>query len=228
MCTFHITGSHHALVGMWRVEHEWFSNVWNLNLAGAHEGKHLCAAAHCVLVIPVTPPHIVSVRLAPTLSHCVASCSCYSCYTSSYWFGTHCHPVRNPCTFPVTPSHIECETRAHPVTPSCTLSLSLGAVHKWRHHFWGVSRPPLPLVTMSSFSYPPSPLCKRKWCEELFRDKATYIELLNDDYLFSSDALSMSRLDLRSIQNWGLTPSSDDVIYEQPLGTADALVVIIV
>ena len=31
----------------------------------------------------------------------------------------------------------------------------LGAVHKWRHHFWGVSRPPLPLVIMSSFGYPP-------------------------------------------------------------------------
>ena len=113
---------------MWRVEHERFSNVWNLNLAGADEGKHLCAAAHCVLVIPVTPPHIVIVRLAPTLSHLltlhsVAPCSCYSCYTSSYWFGTHSHPVTNPCTFPVTPSHIECETRAHPVTPSSTVSI---------------------------------------------------------------------------------------------------------
>ena len=32
---------------------------------------------------------------------------------------------------------------------------SLGAVHKWSHPFWGVSRPPpLPLVIMSSFGYP--------------------------------------------------------------------------
>ena len=36
----------------------------------------------------------------------------------------------------------------------------LGAVHKWRHHFWGVSRPPLPLVIMSSFGYP-TPLIVR-------------------------------------------------------------------
>ena len=34
----------------------------------------------------------------------------------------------------------------------------LGAVHNWRHHFWGISRPPLPLVIMSSFGHPPPPL----------------------------------------------------------------------
>ena len=95
---------------MWRVEHERFSNVWNLNLARADEGKHLCAAAHCVLVIPVTPPQIVIVRLAPTLSHLLALCPSmfllfllhlliliwdsllpnnkslhFSCYTSPHW-----------------------------------------------------------------------------------------------------------------------------------------------
>ena len=47
----------------------------------------------------------------------------------------------------------------------------LGAVHKWRHHFWGVSRPLLPIVIMSSFGYPP---CKRKWWEESICHKTAY------------------------------------------------------
>ena len=59
--------------------------------------------------------------------------------------------------------------------------ISLGAVHKWRHHFWGVSRPPppFPLVIMSSFGYPiPAPFWTHKWWEKLAIDKTGYARLL--------------------------------------------------
>ena len=52
----------------------------------------MCAAAHCVLVIPVTPPHIVSVRLAPTLSVSVTPPSTVSLHV---------------LVIPVTPLHID-------------------------------------------------------------------------------------------------------------------------
>ena len=51
-----------------------------------------------------------------------------------------------------------CYTHLHP----CWLLSSLGCCH----HVLGVSRPPLPLVIMSSFGYP-NPLCRRNWQEKL-------------------------------------------------------------
>ena len=50
----------------------------------------------------------------------------------------------------------------------------LGAVHKWRHHFWGVTRPPPPPCHHVIFRLPPPPLCKRKLWEELIRDTTAY------------------------------------------------------
>ena len=49
----------------------------------------------------------------------------------------------------------------------------LGAVHKWRHHFWGVSRPCHHVI----FRLLPTPLCKRKWWEELIRDIWIFFQL---------------------------------------------------
>ena len=51
---------------------------------------------------------------------------------------------------------------------------SLGAVHKWRHHFWGYRDPPPSPLSSCHLSAPPPSLCKRKWWEELIRDKTAY------------------------------------------------------
>ena len=107
----------------------------------------------------------------------------------------------------------------------------IGAVHKWRQHFWGDIQIPLPLVVMSSFGYP-LPLCKHKWWEELFCNKTAKIGL--PIIIFSVQMLSLCLgliWHLRSSQ-WDVSQiaglprisiilssipySSDDVIYEQP------------
>ena len=71
-----------------------------------------------------------------------------------------------------------------------SLSLSLGAVHKWRHHFLGLSRPPLPplpLVIMSPLGFLPPRLYTRKCREEMIRDKTAYAKSLM--FVFSAQLL---------------------------------------
>ena len=64
------------------------------------------------------------------------------------------------------------------------ISLELGAVHKWRHHFWGVSRPP-PWHHVI-FRLPP-PL--HAWMVR-FDPRQNSVCRGADDHLFSSAALS--------------------------------------
>ena len=56
--------------------------------------------------------------------------------------------------------------------------LILGAAHKWRFHFWGVS-------IMSSLA--PPPLCTRKWQKNSLLQNS--VHRVADDYLFRPDAL---------------------------------------
>ena len=69
----------------------------------------------------------------------------------------------------------------------------LGAVHKWRHHFWGVSRHPFPLSSCHlSATQPPS-----LYAQFMKRTdpRENSVRRFADDYPFSSAALSMFRCD---------------------------------
>ena len=70
--------------------------------------------------------------------------------------------------------------------PKYNILWLLGALHKWRHHFWGVSRPP-PSPLSSCHLSATHPLCKRKWWEELIRDKTAYLGSLMN--IFSAQLL---------------------------------------
>ena len=75
--------------------------------------------------------------------------------------------------------------------------------------------PPSPLSSCHLSATPTPPLCKHKWCEELIRDKTVYPGSCH--HVITCHLLA----------NPSPSPSSDDVIYEQPLTKGTSLLQLI-